>query len=65
MSKAKAGVFFNAVEYQLRDRVMFFIGQIHDMNHSSLLNHTVMTVPDRSAVRNELLFPYADQYNQG
>lgn len=44
---------------------MFFIGQIHDKNHSSLLNYTVMTVPDRYAVRNELLFPYADQYNEG
>lgn len=44
-NKSKAGGFFSLL---LRYRGMFFIGQIHDMNHSSLLDHSVMNVPGRS-----------------
>lgn len=48
-----------------RYRDMFFTGQIHHMNYSSLLDHSAMDVPGRSAKELNDYFLRLIEHNQG
>lgn len=61
-NKSKSGGFFSLLP---RYRDMFFTGQIHHMNYSSLLDHSVMNVPGRSAKEINDYFLRLIEHNQG